>query len=304
MEKYQKIMVCLDQTERDINLIKAASKICELTPREIIFVNVLRDFNLPEEMKKEFPNFIVKAFEDRENEIRKSVKEHFSYSNVDVVIKILQGQPAKILLKYSYEEEIDLIISGRKSTNSSGVVRSRLARRADCSFLMIAEGKQLEMERVLVPIDFSNYSRLAIHKAIDLARIVPNEVEIYAQNVFQVPSGYHYAGKTYEEFAGIMKDNAMKNFESFIRTVDTSSKKIKPVYSLDKNENFVSNIRDEADKLKASLIIVGAKGQTGASALLIGSKAERLINMDTNSSMLLVREKGKKAGFKEFIQEL
>ena len=54
----------------------------------------------------------------------------------------------------------------------------------------------------------------------------------------------------------------------------------------------------------ASLIIVGAKGQTATSALLLGSKAERLVNMDVNSSVLLVREKGEKAGFKEFILEL
>ena len=96
----------------------------------------------------------------------------------------------------------------------------------------------------------------------------------------------------------------MKAFASFMRTVDTGGKEIKPIYSLDDNENFVSDIRDEADKLGASLIIVGAKGQTATSALLLGSKAERLVNMDTSSSMLLVREKGEKAGFKEFIQEL
>ena len=74
MKNYQKIMVCLDQSERDVNLIKAASKICELSPREITFVNVLRDFDLPEAMKKEFPNFMKKALKDRKNEIRESLK--------------------------------------------------------------------------------------------------------------------------------------------------------------------------------------------------------------------------------------
>ena len=75
MEKYQKIMVCLDQTKRDINLIKAASKICELTPREITFVNVFGDFDLPAEMKKEFPNFMEKALEDRKKDEKAEFKE-------------------------------------------------------------------------------------------------------------------------------------------------------------------------------------------------------------------------------------
>ena len=155
----------------------------------------------------------------------------------------MQGQTAKALLKYSAKKDIDLIISGKQNSDTFGVVRSRLAIRADCSFLMIAEGKQLEMERVLVPIDFSNYSRIAIKKAIDLANIVPNEVEIYAQNVYQVPSGYRYLGKTYEEFAEIMKYHAMSDFAAFMRTVDTGGKEIKPIYSLNDNENFVSDIR-------------------------------------------------------------
>ncbi len=304
MEKYQKILVCLDQSSRDINLIKTASKICELSPREITFINVIRDFDLPGQMKKEFPNFMDKALEDRKAEIRESVKEHFSWPDVDVSIKILQGQPAKSILKYSDKKDIDLIISGRKSKDSMGVVRSRLARRANCSFLMVAEGNAFDLERILVPIDFSEYSRIAILKAIDLANLVPNEVEIYAQNVYAVPTGYHYAGKTLEEFAQIMRDNAVKNFESFMRTIDTDGKEIKPIYSHDDNENFVSDVRDEAKNLDASLIIIGAKGQTATSAILIGSKAERLVTMDTKSSMLVFRVKGDKSGFREFIKNL
>jgi len=304
MERYQKILVCLDQSERDINLIKVGSKICELSPREITFVNVLREFDLPDQLKKEFPNFMDKAVEERKTEIRASVKEHFSWPDVDVNIKILQGQPAKAILKFASNNDIDLIISGRKTSDTLGVVRSRLARRADCSFLMIADGRQFELDRILVPIDFSEYSKMAILKAVDLAMLVPNEVEIYAQNIYAVPSGYHYAGKTFEEFAQIMKDNAMKDYQSFMKTVDTGGKEIKPIYSHDDNENFVSDVRDQAKKLDASLIIIGAKGQTATSALLIGSRAERLVMMETKSSMLVVREKGQKSGFKEFLREL
>lgn len=304
MENYQKILVCLDQTARDISLIKAVSKICELSPREVTFINVLRDFNLPKEMKKEFPKFIDKALKERKKEIRESIKEHFSWPNVDVNIEILQGQLTKAILKFAKHNDIDLIISGRKNKESMGLVRSRLARRANCSFLMVPEGSSFDLERILVPIDFSEYSRIALLNAINLAKFVPHEVEIYAQNIYQVPTGYHYAGKTFEEFAVIMRENAMKDFQSFIRTVDTDGKEIKPIYSHDDNEDFVSDVRDEAENIGASLIIVGAKGQTSASALLIGSKAERLVNMDTKSSMLVVRNKGEKSGFKEFLQEL
>ena len=169
---------------------------------------------------------------------------------------------------------------------------------------MISKGSQLEIERILVPIDFSGHSRMALERAVLLANLVPNPVEIYAQNVFQIPSGYHYTGKTEEEFVEVMIANAKKDFEAFIKTVDTNGKEIKAIYSLNDNDDFVSDIKDEAKKLKANLIIIGAKGQTTASSLLIGSKAERMVMMDTESSMLVVRNKGEKSGFRDFLHDL
>ena len=306
MERFNKILVCLDQSPLDEELIKAAGKICELSPREVTFINVIREFSLPEELKKEFPNFIENAIEERKSQIRENVIKHFTWPDLDVKIKIIQGEPpAKAILSYAGKKDIDLIIAGRKKkSTSSGVLMSRLARRADCSFLMIAEGRNFELKKILVPVDFSEHSQLAIEKAVDFSTLVENKVDIYAQNVYTVPSGYRYTGKTFEEFSQIMKENAMKNYEAFIRTIDTKGKEIKSVYSHNDNDDFVSDIRDHAKKHKIDLIIIGARGQTAASMLFIGSQAERIVMMNTNASMLVIRRKGDKAGFRELLQEL
>ncbi len=303
MERFKKILVCLDQSPLDIDIIKATGVLCELMPREVTFINVIREFSLPDQMIKEFPDFMETALKERKEEIRASLKEHFTWPDVDVKIEIVQGHPAKAILKFANSNEFDLIVSGRRKSGS-GVIRSRLARRSDCSFLLIAEGAKLELNRIIVPIDFSEHSEMAVLKAIDFARMVPNLVEIYAQNVYTVPSGYRYTGKTRDEFAEIMKENAEKDYEAFIRNVDTDGKEIKPIFSHNDNDDFVSDIRDQARELKAELIIIGAKGQTPASALFIGSRAERIVMMDTDSSMLMVRKKGEKAGFMDFIDEL
>ncbi len=306
MEKYDKILVCLDQSEMDEDVIHAAGKICELNPSEITFVNVMRDFDLPEEMKKEFPDFMEKALEERKQQIRESVIKHFTWPDLDVRIKIMQDDsPAKAIVSYATKKKIDLIIAGRKKkSTSSGVLMSRLARRADCSFLMVAEGRKFDFKRILVPIDFSEHSALAVQKALDFAILSTELVELYTQNVYTVPSGYHYTGKTHKEFAQIMKDNAMKSYEAFMKNIETGGRKIKPIYSLNDNEDFVSDIKDQATRHKTELIIIGARGQTAASMLFIGSKAERIVMMHTGASMLVVRKKGDKAGIKDLLQEL
>jgi nucleotide-binding universal stress UspA family protein len=306
MEKFNKILVCLDQSSLDEELIKATGKICELSPREVTFINIIKEFNLPSELLQEFPDFVEKAIEERKEQIRENIIKHFTWPDLDVKIKVIQGEPpAKAILTYAGKKQIDLIISGRKKkSTSSGVLMSRLARRADCSFLMIAEGRQFELKKILVPVDFSEHSQLAIEKAVDFSTLVENKVDIYAQNVYTVPSGYHSTGKTLEEFAQIMKENAMKSYESFIRSIDTRGKQIKAVYSLDDNDDFVSEIREYAKKQKIDLIIIGARGRTVASMLFIGSQAERIVMMNTNASMLVIRRQGDKAGFRELLQEL
>lgn len=308
MDKYDRILVCLDQSPLDVEIIKAADRICELTPVEITFINVIRDFTIPDEMKKEFPNFLEQALAERNAQIRDSVVTHFKRTEINVDIRVVQGDsPAKAILQFANGKQIDLIIAGRKKkSTSSGVLMSRLARRSDCSFLMIAEGKPFDFTRILVPVDFSEYSALAIQKALDFATLssTPENVEIFAQNVYTVPSGYHTTGKTHKEFAQIMKENAMRSYEAFIRGIDLRDKQIKPIYSLNDNDEFVSDIREQAKRHKTDLIIIGARGQTATSMLFLGSKAERIVMMHTGASMLVARRRGDKAGLKDLLQEL
>ena len=308
MEKYDRILVCLDQSPLDVEIIRAADRICELSPREIIFINVIRDFTIPEEMLKEFPHFMEQALDERRSQIKSSVLTHFKHTELHFQIEVVQGDsPAKAILQFANGKQIDLIIAGRKKkSTSSGVLMSRLARRSDCSFLMIAEGKPFDFTRILVPVDFSEHSALAIMKALDFANLssTPEKVEIFAQNVYTVPSGYHTTGKTHKEFAEIMKENAMKSYEAFIKGIDLAGKKIKPIYSLNDNDEFVSDIREQAKRHKTDLIIIGARGQTATSMLFLGSKAERIVMMHTGASMLVVRRRGDKAGFRDLLQEL
>jgi nucleotide-binding universal stress UspA family protein len=304
MALYRKILVALEYSSIDRELIRASARLQELGTEEIIFVNVIPEFNLPEEISAQFPHFEENTIRERKEQLMEKIRQYFVGSDhVRTCVEILQGQPAKNLLKYASRHKVDLIVSGKKK-NSLGVVKSRLARRADCSFLMIAEGLPFDLKRILVPIDFSEHSELAIQNAIAFAKIMSRDVEIFAQNVYNVPAGYHYTGKSYEDFAAVMKKNAEKDFQKFLRKVDTQGIEIKPIYSLDDNDDFVSDIQDKAEELEAGLVIVGAKGQTAASALFIGSRAERIVMMPVHTSMLVVRKPGEKSGVLDFIQEL
>lgn len=308
MYKYSKILVGLDNTEIDEDLIKATSDICELSGSKVVcFVNILREMNLPDHVKREFPDLLDKAIEEREIALKGKVEEFFTYKDVELRVNVLvdQGQVTKTLLKYAAEEKVDLVVLGRKNEKKGGgILINRMARRLACSLLIMPKGSQIKTDRILVPTDFSDYSKRALEKAAILGKRAKNEATITIQNVYQVPVGYHYTGKSFKEFSEIMKDHAKSDFEKYTQAVNLKGVKVEQTYTLDKDDDIITDIYKAAKKIKANLIVIGAKGRTATASLFIGSKAEKLIQLDSEIPLLVVRPKGKIAGVIEAIKEI
>lgn len=306
MYPLNKILVALDGSELDSVIIKFASFITKASDTHTIyFVNVIRYLNIPSEVQEEFPGIIENALEERKKKIEESVAKELADMDVKKVCIVENGQPARKILAMNEKYDIDLVIVGRKNQlKGSGVLSHRLARRAVCSLLIVPEGALPEPSKILVPIDFSHYSQNALEQAITIAKRVGHETEIICQNVYNVPVGYHYTGKSYEEFRQIMKKNAEGDFKKFIKLIDLQGLEVTECYSLDEDDDPVADIYEKATRVKASLVVIGAKGRTTSTALFIGSLAERLIQINDTIPMVVVRPKGKAAGWLEVIKDI
>ena len=306
MEPFKNLLVGLDTSELDESLIKYASFFVDHTSAEKVeFVNIVRNLNIPTNLKKEFPELVETALRDRKTKLKETIDKYFDpVKKVKLVINVKKGQ-AGDLLNIAEKSGSDLIIIGQKKTlDGTGVTTMRLARRASCNLLIIPEGVSPGARKIIVPIDFSSYSKLALEQSIDFAVKNDSEPEIICQNVYNVPAGYHYTGKTFEDFAEIMRNNAKDNFDKFIKKIDRRGIKISEVYSLDINDNLASDIYDLADKVAPDFIVIGAKGRTATAALFLGSLAEKMVNEKMNHPLMVVRFKGKNAGLLETFREL
>lgn len=307
MYEIKKMIVCLDQTEMDATLVRFAAFISATNrTKKIYFTNVIRNLNIPKEVLKEFPNLIEGMIEERKNQMKTTVDEHFGpIGDTEFSFVVKEGQLSKKILKLAAEKSADMIMVGRKTNlPGSGVVSQRLARRASCSLLIVPENATPKVRKLLVPSDFSDYSRDAMEEAITIAERNGEKAEIICQNVFTVPSGYRFTGKSYEEFAAIMQMHAEINYKKFIRKIDTKKIKVTPVYTKDDDDDPVEDIIQMAKEINADGIIIGAKGRTAATALFIGSMAERLIQLNDQFPLLVTRPKGKNAGIIEYILEI
>ncbi|MEO1097023.1 MAG: universal stress protein [Bacteroidota bacterium] len=294
---YKVALVALDLTEMDDRLIQYASMMARLLPLErIFFVHVAKDLALPTDLLEEYPDLVGPLDESIETDIQNKIDRYFDATNdvrVECIIK--EGNPIDKILKLCRIKDVDLIFMGRKrSLHGSGIASSGIARKCPCSLFPVTEDSKLQLKEALVPVDFSDHSGLAMKQAIEVQS--NNGFKLSAMHVYSVPSGYHKTGKSYAEFSEIMKSHAKKDFKKFMESngfpADIACK-----YILTDDSKYANLAYEFAEKQDADLIIIGSKGRTSVSSILIGSVAEKLVYVDSHIPVLIVKSKGENMGF-------
>jgi nucleotide-binding universal stress UspA family protein len=244
---------------------------------KIIFVHVTRKFTIPPMVFEYYPETTLpdnnELLEKMRAELAELGGEQFAqFANLDV----LEGEPLNIFLEQIKQHKIDLLVVGRKRNDKeTRQLPLKLTRKSPCSVFVVPEDSAPKLTKILVPIDFSECSAKALSTAIDIAK-ASRIKEIIALNVYNVPTGYHYTGKSYEEFAEIMKKNAMSEYQHFLHDIDTKGILIHMHYRLHKSPAMA--IKHFATEYDVDLIVTGARGRTASAAMILGSVTEQLIS--------------------------
>jgi len=306
-------LVCLDASPMDDGLLKYTRFIVNTAEavEHIYFVNVLRRMQLPSEVKAEFPELEDNMLQERKQELDKGIQKYFS-DNKDVQTELIvqSGGRVRTFKKLIKKYNIDLVMIGRKIDNTgSGIITQRMGRRCPCNLMIVPQGSEVkimdssEKHVMQVLVDFSEHSKHALETAIQMATNFSN-TQVVCQHVYSVPTGYHYAGKSHDEFGEIMVKNAKKQFKQFIKGLDTRGIELIEEYTLDDNEDRVYDMIVLANKLKPTGIIFGSKGVSAASSFFIGSTAEKLIKIDTEFPLYVIRKPGESKGIVEVLQRM
>ena len=135
---------------------------------------------------------------------------------------------------------------------------------------------------ILVPVDFSYDSELALLKACELAvcMFAPVIVLHVVHSPEEMP-GY-YARFTKKKHLTKMEDVAGEMLDEFILKVIKAHPNIR---LLKKVETLlvvglpVTRILEVAEKVNASMVVMGSQGRTGLKHLLLGSKAQQVVQL-------------------------
>lgn len=302
MKQFHKVMVGMDLSSMDeILLLNVKHLMSVLEIEKIYFVHVAKDLSLPEDIKKTYPNLLAPVDETIRSGIIHEVKVA-EMENIPHEVLVKEGNPMDTILRWCKIKDVDLLIMGRKpEAAGSGSLAKNLAHRAPTSILFIPEMANIqEINRILVPVDFSDYSLLTLQLAHAIAKGVT--AKISCCHLYEVPAGYSKTGKSHTDFAKIMLEHAKKDFKKFIEKAGFGDISCEFILKDEKSEaNYIVSL---AEQHNIDFIIMGSRGRSNSAAILLGSVSEKLIQLNNRIPTLVLKKKGENMNFLEALLKI
>jgi len=245
------------------------------------------------ETHKLMEGFNLKS-EIRKN-IRSSVEEFFSPhpdKNYEYIIK--EGYPLEELVYSAKLKCADLVIIGQNThAIHHNILARNFIRQVESDALVVPDKSVARMRNILVPVDFSAHSVKALQKAVAVNRHLEKPARITCLNVYGLPNlQFFNVEKTRSELKTIIEKDRALAFRSFIESNIPNQKDRENIHtSLVERQQHDPGflINEYAHKEEKDIIIMGAKGHTRAGLLLMGSVTERVLGLNREIPVWIIK---------------
>lgn len=282
MDPAEKIGVFLNDTPPDEAVLAFAAHMAEGPGREIVCVHVRstapgtpKGDPSREDVEKRVKAALPKALHER------------------LTCEVHTGGGLDDVLRTARDKDLDLIIVGRRLPSSQmgiGAKFTRIARKSPCSVFVVPEHCRPHFGRVLVAVDDSEHSRLALLAAVLMAKQSGEaHPQLIVQTVRHVDPRFDLAGVSFEESAAKQREYGQRDLDRYLDSIDTSNMGVETVVTL--AEDPAESIAELATVRKMDVVVIGSRGATRSAAMLLGSTSERVL-MACAMPVLIVKEKG------------
>jgi nucleotide-binding universal stress UspA family protein len=290
MFKINKILFPTDFSRCADQALEHAVFLAEKYGAEIHVLHAVTLFNdQPEVVNDEFEETeeMIKKLED----IAELQLNKVSVAHEDDDIKIIKAQTrgisaAPVILEYASENSIDLIVMGTHGRRGLGhfflgSVAEEIIRMSVCPVFTIREAKTptspKAKENILVPVDFSEYSKNALANANEIAKSYKAKIHLLHIIEETMHPAFSLSGKSsiFDLIPGIEED-CRKRTEKI--ATDTISSKINYEIHI-KGGRAANDIIKFAKENSSDLIVIATHGLTGLEHMLLGSVTEKVVRM-------------------------
>lgn len=195
--------------------------------------------------------------------------------------------PGPAILNYASEADVDLIALGTHGRRGPsrillGSVAEEVVRRADRSVLTVrgdedghAQSHPQNVDRILVPVDFSDHSRTALRTAKAWATLYDASLDV----LHVVAEALHptfYAGgvESIYDMEPNIEEKVQDRLDTFVANIGGPDVELRPHVRVG---NASSDIVEFAGEQESDLVTMSTHGRTGLDRFLLGSVAEKIV---------------------------
>ncbi len=299
------ILVCLDLSEMDDFLIRYSGFLLEkFQPKSLTFIHVMKSYDIPKDLMDSFPDVDDPLTEMVREDLQEKVDETLPETGkVDVKVRVEEGVITETIIQYGREHNITLTVLGKKvGYEGRGGIARKVLSLMPSSVLMVSETTRLSVEHMLVRMDFSKMSDMAMKMALKLKKLTGASISIHHVN--KLPLHYFSISSVRD------KEKLQKKIESYSAKEFARFKKRMRIdedfpftTSIDFENEEANILYSRAVTIGADMIVIGSRIKSSMADVIMESTSEKLAAAEKNMPVLVVKDRKKTMGFLEAIFE-
>ncbi|OEK05017.1 universal stress protein [Roseivirga misakiensis] len=306
MKKFSKWMVGIDVTKNEVNLLRNVSELAnQFTPDAIHIVHISKELDIPKEVLVDIPDLMMPDIKQAQASLEEMVAKYF-HPEQPVEIHVLSGNQLTELLRFENTHKIDLAILGRRNMNRVGVLSKKMVRKSACNVMLMPDRHIQNIQSILTPIDFSEYSDLALAVVSDFQNVELPPV-VHALHVYKDATKYlSQVFETADEIDQILSKRteidkkltayAKHSLDDYLAKMKKTSVQ-KHIASVERGKSVGQPIDQHIDKIRPDLLVMGSKGKTMSAAALLGEVSESVLPHNGQHITLILKKNGENKGF-------
>ncbi|NRA93087.1 MAG: universal stress protein [Psychroserpens sp.] len=152
------------------------------------------------------------------------------------------------------------------------------------------------MKKIIIPVDFSQYSEYALETGAYLAR--RHNAEIIVMHMLELSDSiFSSSSSEKSEETAFMLMITNKKFETFLDKPYLEGLSVTPMI---KNRKVLKELNEITTELKADLVVMGSRGHNDFDGVFTGSNTEKVVR-HSNVPVLVVKSKPEDAEFKSIV---